>query len=228
VTSGCLAVLARAPVPGLAKTRLIPYLGTTAAAEFQGLCLQHTLQVGAQAEFAVRGLWCDPDVASFEVFRSAGQAFELHTQASGDLGQRMLRVFRAHCPCGPTVLIGTDCLVMTPDILRTAAELLSAHYDAVVIPAEDGGYVLLGLREPVPELFTAMSWGTAQVMDETRARMTRCGLRWIELPTLWDVDRPEDFERLLATAPTLLGAALRTLAPAAETSCADPNRRLSR
>src|SRR5262249_61439603 len=73
---------------------------------------------------------------------------------------------------------------------------LRSGSDVVVIPAEDGGYVLIGSRRPQPELFAPMAWGTDTVMAETRARLARSGLTWRELPTLWDVDRPEDLARL--------------------------------
>ncbi len=68
--------------------------------------------------------------------------------------------------------------------------------DAVFIPAEDGGYVLVGLRRPQPRLFEGIDWGSERVMAQTRERLSELGLRWVELPTLWDVDRPGDLLRL--------------------------------
>jgi rSAM/selenodomain-associated transferase 1 len=122
--------------------------------------------------------------------------FALATQPGGDLGLRML------APCeaadGPTIVIGTDCPALTPAHLREAAGVLRDGSDVVVIPAEDGGYVLIGLRRPQPGLFAPMTWGTDTVMAETRSRLARDGLTWRELPTLWDVDRPEDLARLRA------------------------------
>ncbi len=94
-----------------------------------------------------------------------------------------------------TLLIGTDCPALTGKHLRAAASALADH-DAVLIPAEDGGYVLIGLTHAVPELFTDMPWGSAGVAAETRARLAHLGLRWRELDALWDVDRPEDLARL--------------------------------
>ena len=77
-----------------------------------------------------------------------------------------------------------------------AADILRAGADAVVIPAEDGGYALIGMRTPERALFTDMRWSTPGVMDETRRRLTELGWTWREPVTLWDVDRPEDLERL--------------------------------
>ena len=68
--------------------------------------------------------------------------------------------------------------------------------DAVVIPAEDGGYVLIGLRGPQSGLFSDIEWSTAMVMDETRRRMQALALSCSELPPLWDVDSPDDLARL--------------------------------
>ena len=66
----------------------------------------------------------------------------------------------------------------------------------MIIPTDDGGYALIGMRAPVPALFSDMHWSSPGVMDETRRRLRELGLTWQEPATLWDVDRPEDLERL--------------------------------
>ena len=83
----------------------------------------------------------------------------------------------------------------TLDTLR--ALLIETGADAVFCPAEDGGYMLVGMSQAMPALFEAMSWGTDTVMEETRQRLRSAGWRWHELPPHWDVDRPEDYQRLL-------------------------------
>lgn len=88
------------------------------------------------------------------------------------------------------------CPALTPDHLRDCAESLCDGIDAAVIPAEDGGYVLLGTRRPHAHLFADMPWGTALVMGETRSRLARLSLAWREPARLWDLDRPEDLARL--------------------------------
>jgi glycosyltransferase A (GT-A) superfamily protein (DUF2064 family) len=97
---------------------------------------------------------------------------------------------------GPSLVIGTDCPVLSPDHLRTAADVLRGGSDAVVIPADDGGYALIGLRTPESSVFSAMRWSTPDVMDETRRRLRALGLSWQEPVTLWDVDVPEDLARM--------------------------------
>ena len=80
--------------------------------------------------------------------------------------------------------------------LRVAADILRRGSDAVIVPAEDGGYALIGTRAAQPALFSEMHWSTPGVMAETRCRLERLGLRWQEPLTLWDVDIPADLERL--------------------------------
>jgi glycosyltransferase A (GT-A) superfamily protein (DUF2064 family) len=95
------------------------------------------------------------------------------------------------------VLIGTDCPPLDGDYLARALAAM-ADRDAVLGPAEDGGYVLLGLWRAAPELFADMPWGTDRVAALTRQRMAALGWRWAELPMLWDLDRPEDLARYRA------------------------------
>jgi len=93
-------------------------------------------------------------------------------------------------------VIGTDCPVLTAAHLQDAANVLRSGADVVVFPAEDGGYVLVGLRRPQPDLFTGMAWGSEDVMTETRRRLRHLGLSWREPTQLWDVDRPTDVRRM--------------------------------
>ena len=94
------------------------------------------------------------------------------------------------------IIIGTDCPDMSIQYLREACRGLERGIDVVLGPAEDGGYVLIGLSTDEPRLFQGVSWGGAAVMDETRERIRACGLSSMELDTLWDVDRPSDLARL--------------------------------
>ena len=92
------------------------------------------------------------------------------------------------------LIVGTDCPVLTVDHLQQAADVLQTQ-DAVLIPAEDGGYVLIGLRRALPEVFDGVEWSTPQVLAQTQARLRAAGASWQELPTLWDVDEPADWAR---------------------------------
>lgn len=94
------------------------------------------------------------------------------------------------------VLIGSDCAVLRPADLRAAAGALRRGADAVLAPAEDGGYALIGLRRVSRRLFQGIAWGGPGVLAQTRRRLARLRWRWKELRTVWDVDRPEDVARL--------------------------------
>jgi uncharacterized protein len=187
-----IAILAKAPLPGLAKTRLIPALGAMGAAQFQARLIARMLKTACAAKVGPVVLWAAPGESHF--FALVGELpVELMRQADGDLGARMLAAFTAQCPA---LVIGTDCPALEPHHLQQAADALRTGKDAAIIPAEDGGYVLIGLRQPQPALFADMPWGTDQVMPQTRSRGERLGLLIHELAPLWDVDVPADLERL--------------------------------
>jgi hypothetical protein len=194
-----VAVLAKAPVPGWAKTRLIPALGPRGAARLQRRLTRVAVQTACDAGLGPVTLWCAPD-ARHRLFRALQQTTRLQCrdQPEGDLGERMHTAFRVHCAQGPLLLIGTDCPALRPAHLRQAAQALADGDEAVFYPAEDGGYVLVGLRQPQAALFSDMAWSTAEVMSETRLRARRLNLQLREFETLWDVDVPEDLARLAA------------------------------
>ena len=192
-----LAVLAKAPIPGLAKTRLIPALGAVGAARLQRHFTLRALRTTVASSLGPVTLWGAPTVSHrfFQALQRAAVPVALRTQPEGDLGLRMLTALQVGCSHGPTLLIGTDCPALSPAHLQAAAQALQDGADVVCQPAEDGGYVLIGLRQPQPVLFTDMPWSTADVMPQTRARAQAAGLRLDELPPLWDVDNPEDLPR---------------------------------
>ena len=194
-----ILVFAKAPTPGQVKTRLAPALGARAAAELHRLLVARTLRTASAAAVGPVELWCTPD-AQDDFFASCAKQFglRLRDQGAGDLGARMARALANSLAEGsPALLIGCDCPVLTVEYLRDAAAACDGENQAVLGPAEDGGYVLIGLaRSPATQLFENMVWGTATVMQETRTRLASLGWRWIELATLWDVDRPEDLARL--------------------------------
>ena len=190
-----VAVFAKAPIAGFAKTRLIPVLGAHGAAVLQGRLIERAVETACAAAVGPVTLWTTPD-ESHPAFQSIATrlGIALARQAKGDLGARMLAAIAA--ANRPVLVIGSDCPALTCDHLRTAADVLRGRAPAVVVPAEDGGYTLIGLRAPEPVLFADMPWGTSGVMDETRRRLRTLGLAWHEPVTLWDVDLPEDLERM--------------------------------
>jgi rSAM/selenodomain-associated transferase 1 len=197
-----IAILAKAPVAGLAKTRLIPTIGAHAAAVLQERLTERTVVTALEAGVGPVTLWCAPEM-SHASFRELAARFPitLKPQAGGDLGARMLVAMTANA--GPTLVIGTDCPAFTADHLRCAAAALNDGAEVVLIPAEDGGYVLVGAPTPQPQLFSGINWGTATVMPETRARIAALGLTAVEFDSLWDVDTEADLARCERLFPEL-------------------------
>ena len=209
-----VAILTKAPIPGLAKTRLIPHLGAKGAAALQAWLLRRTLSTAHAANLGPVTLWCAPetDHPDFAACQALGPV-RLCRQPDVDLGGRMHAAVAESSAAGAlvigTLVLGTDCPALTPEVLHEAAAALREH-DAVVIPAEDGGYVLIGLRQPVHAVFQHVEWSTDRVMAQTRQQLQAAGLTWRELAPLWDVDRFEDVERLLGLFPDVAAAVLPT------------------
>jgi rSAM/selenodomain-associated transferase 1 len=192
-----LHLLARAPVAGRVKTRLIPALGAQGACDLQQLLLERALQLPASG-FTERFLWLD-DLPSSELQALAdAQAWTLVEQPVGDLGERMRRIATLGlAESDAVILIGNDCPALDGAYLQAACRALQEQ-SVVIGPAEDGGYVLLGLRSIASTLFSDMPWGTERVFDLTLQRLQQLGWPPAVLPALWDVDRPEDLSRLAA------------------------------
>ena len=198
-TECCVQVFARAPVAGSVKTRLIPLLGTDGAAALHQCLVEHSLAIARESGLGRVELWCTPDTSG-HFFESCAERFgaSLHRQGAGDLGARMLSAIEDGIGRARRVLlIGSDCPSLSAADLRTSAHALCEGSDAVFCPAEDGGYMLIGLSHAMPAMFEAIPWGTDTVMEKTRERLRNLGWRWHELPPRWDVDRPEDYQRLL-------------------------------
>lgn len=198
VDSCRVVVLAKAPEPGRVKTRLIPALGAEGAAALHRLLVRHSLRSAHEAALGPVELWCAPD-SSHAFFRECARDFgaSLHSQGEGGLGERMQRAFEASLSrAARAILIGSDIPALSSRYLLDADRALGGGHDAVIGPAEDGGYVLIGLARSGADLFRGIPWGGPEVLEETRLRISALGWRGFELPALWDADRPEDLERL--------------------------------
>lgn len=192
-------VFAKAPVPGLAKTRLAPALGADGAARLADRLLRHAVQQARAAGLGPVDLCVTPDERHPRFIELSGlSGVSLSLQGNGDLGQRMARAFeRTLATADTALLIGTDAPQLDAAVLQQAAAALQAH-DAVFVPAADGGYALVGLRRPAPSLFLGMRWSHAHVMADTRDRLAAAGLTHAELPMLHDIDEPADLAHLPA------------------------------
>jgi uncharacterized protein len=197
--STALIVFAKAPVAGLAKTRLIPALGPDGAAQLAERLLVHTLQQALALPVAHMELCVTPSDQhpAFEHARAAALGrLQITLQGDGDLGQRMHRALsRVLTSHSKALLIGTDAPALHTALLEQAAQALDAH-PAVFVPALDGGYALVGLTQPAPTLFQDMAWSTPRVMQDTRQRARALGWAWTELPPVADIDEPADLHHL--------------------------------
>lgn len=190
-------IFAKAPQPGLAKTRLVPALGAAGAAALARRMLGHTLQQALAADTGPVELCVTPDACD-PVWRTLAWPAAVHWshQGAGDLGQRMARAAQRVLAGGEAVLlIGTDCPDLGPHALRQAAAALR-HADAALLPTFDGGYALLGLNRFHPTLFDGLAWSTSTVAGETLGRLRHLGWTVQALPMLHDIDEAADLQWL--------------------------------
>jgi len=195
---GKILVFARAPIPGQTKTRLIPALGESGAARLHSELIHRTLEKATALGDVETELWCTPDT-SHRFFVSCANTYgvTLREQLGNDLGERMSNAFAESLTRAPwAILVGSDCPELTVDDLKKAAANLYGEADAVLGPATDGGYVLIGLNQSAPSLFTDMPWGSDQIAELTRKRFRNLRMRWSELPERNDIDQPEDLSHL--------------------------------
>jgi hypothetical protein len=192
-----IVIFAKAPLPGQAKTRLIPTLGAQGAAALAQRMLAHTL---AQALAAAVGPveLCVTPFPDETAWRSLAVPATVawSDQGEGDLGIRMARAARRATDAGESVLIiGTDCPALDAAHLRRAATSLQT-FDATLVPTADGGYVLLGLNRFHASLFEGIEWSTDTVALETRRRLQQLDWKIQSHPMLRDIDEPDDLRWL--------------------------------
>ncbi|GAB2877839.1 TIGR04282 family arsenosugar biosynthesis glycosyltransferase [Microbulbifer echini] len=192
-----LVVMAKAPLPGYAKTRLIPALGERGAASLAERLLQHTLAESVRADIGPVELHVAPD-SRHPFWQSLPMPLgvSLHDQSTGDLGHRLWQAVKNTCAVSQgLLLLGTDCPALDAERIREAAAMLT-HTDAVMHPAKDGGYTLLGLKRMHSRLFEDIDWSTEVVAQQTMERLQECAMHCQMLEVLADIDEPEDLRYL--------------------------------
>ena len=212
-----LIIFTRFPIPGKTKTRMIPALGENGAARLQEAMTGHTV-FRARVWAAVSGarIRVHHTGASAKKFRRwLGPELEYVEQGAGDLGARMARAIEEGLRDGASrvVLMGCDCPDIEARHLDTAFAALKDH-DAVVGPATDGGYYLIGMRQCHGRLFGNMTWGTDSVLAETRRRAQAQGLRLAELEPLHDIDEPDELDHWIRHSTPDTPHALSVIIPA--------------
>jgi uncharacterized protein len=199
-----LILFTRYPTPGQTKTRMIPALGPQGAADLQawltGWMLLNARAWAASRKAALHVRTTGATKADFG--RWLGRDALLVDQGAGDLGHRMAHAVNDafHQGAKRVLIVGIDCPDIDPTYLDDAVTALDKH-DAVVGPAHDGGYVLIGLRRPLPSLFSGPTWGTNTVLEQTRSIAAREGIHLAELEPRSDIDEPGDLAVLKGRYP---------------------------
>lgn len=187
-----VVIFAKAPVPGKVKTRMIPLLGSVGAALLAQRMLADTVGHALAAGLSVPEVCVAPDANDLQWEGKLPTGVRLSNQGPGDLGDRLAAAARRVIDCGERILlIGTDCPELDSKRLVEAAEQLESH-DAVIHPARDGGYVLLGLRCTDSSLFKNIAWSTNTVAASTVARIRTLGWSLLVGETMSDIDEPAD------------------------------------
>ncbi len=196
-----LIIFARFPERGRCKTRLASTMGADAALEIYRALLTHTFDTAQEAGYTTE-LRVTPDQYAANRPEWATEPGSIRPQGAGSLGDRMHLGFAEAFQEGidKVVVIGTDCPQLDKHILARAFEVLETH-EAVLGPAHDGGYYLLGLRREVPTLFSGIPWSTSLVLETTKTILKQENISYLLLPTLTDVDTEDDFRLVRQTQP---------------------------
>jgi len=195
-----ILLFAKAPVEGKVNTRLIDDIGVKAATKLQHELIHQRLSMLEQANLCSVNLMCVPDI-QHECFLQCEKIYSvsLNKQLGKNIGYRMLNGVRQalqnykYC-----IVIGSDAPALDEEKIKQAIEVLHAETDVVFVPAEDGGYVLVGLQQAYEFLFQQINWGSGEVMQQTRNKLKENNVSFKELEICWDIDRVEDYERYRA------------------------------
>ena len=210
-----LAVMAKAPIPGEVKTRLTPPLTQEQATEFYRALLLDQLDHLAALDSADLYVAFSPSNAGPLIESLLPAGYGSFPQYDGDLGSRMGGVFaelwrRGH---GSSIVIGSDLPPVPLGTLHEGFQYLSTGRQVVLGPSRDGGYYLIGMNHPSPELFSNMTWSHERVLTETKAKLARLGLDFRLLAEWFDIDTSKDMEHLQTIVDPTTGASMkRTLA----------------
>jgi rSAM/selenodomain-associated transferase 1 len=192
-----IIIFAREPAVGQVKTRLIPALGKEAATELYRQLLNYTVQNTLSASLSSVKLCITPESnRQYFMQMECAAYFGLAEQEGNDLGRRMFNAMASALEqYSKVILIGTDCPFISHQLLKQAIDTLD-NYDMVFSPASDGGYVLVGAKKILPEIFIDIDWGTDAVMQQSRIALSQSSLSWHELAVQHDIDIEDDLKYL--------------------------------
>ena len=189
----CLVIFAKSPIPGKVKTRLIPELGKEGACQLYKSMAQKIITNLSMANLCHVHLYVHPDI-NHDFFKDLQETNELTMirQEGKDLGDRMSHAISTSLErYAKAIIIGTDCPEYSADYIERAISVLDDK-DVVIGPAKDGGYVLIGMKQFYPNLFTHIEWGQSSVLSKTLKKIDEKSLQYQLLPALHDIDIPAD------------------------------------
>lgn len=194
-----IQVFCKAPLAGQVKTRLMPAITAEQAVQVHIELAERLLKLLHEEALCSIQLWCSP-ATEFDFFQRQARKYPLtlHQQTVGGLGERMFHALTAGLQSFQNaILMGCDCPSFTKEDVKQAIIALKQNVDVVLAPTEDGGYSLIGLKQPQAEILSDvnMAWGTAQVLNITRGRIKKQRLKLYEISLQWDVDTAEDLAR---------------------------------
>jgi uncharacterized protein len=208
--------MAKAPIPGTVKTRLVPRFTQDQAADLYRSLLLDQLEHLASLQIADLYVAFTPSDSKALIESMVPAGYQCFPQRGNDLGERMSEVFvelwrRGHLN---SILIGSDLPPVPLDTLHEVFAYLSSSDKRVVLgPSQDGGYYLVGINQPMPEIFSGMTWSHSRVLAETIGKLARLDIDFHMAREWFDVDRIEDIQQLRAARdPSTRAAMKRTLA----------------
>ena len=195
MSSNALVIFVRKPEAGKVKTRLAASVGNDKALSIYKELLLHTLNVVMKVD-AIKHIYYEGEIDLHDIWDIPG--FIKRKQYGVDLGQRMSKAFQDLTPrFKHVVIIGSDCFELNPEIVNDAFNAFT-NFEAVIGPAKDGGYYLLGMKAMIQDVFMNKSWSSSEVYQETVSDFTRLKLPYKVLPVLQDVDTVEDLPGYLS------------------------------
>lgn len=197
MTEATIALMSKPPVPGKVKTRLTPYFSIQQATSIYEQLLLHTASWMNELSFNATTVLAIADQLQHPFFdQSMFVGWERYLQQGDDLGQRMGNVVQHYNkPNHPVILVGGDCPGLDAMLVKKVLSVLQDGADAAIVPAEDGGYVLIGQQQYYPCLFENIVWGSERVLQQTLSQLQQGNIRYKLFPPLWDIDRPGDYLR---------------------------------
>jgi len=193
-----ILLFAKAPFLGQVKTRLEPLLGSEKSLELHRAMIERIAGLLSSIKLAPWQLWVSADKSN-EFFLSICNSEDIHLQIGSSLGEKIAGSMQEALlkpGVNGVIVIGSDCPSFDETYLESAIKQLYEPHDIVLGPAEDGGYVLIGMKALNPAVFKGVEWGTDRVLEQTITNIDALNLSYVLLEPLWDVDRPEDLDRL--------------------------------